>query len=881
MNFRDIRKTFLDYFRNQAHEIVESASLIPREDPTLLFTNAGMVPFKRMFLGEEKRGYSRAATSQKCMRAGGKHNDLDNVGYTARHHTFFEMLGNFSFGDYFKEEAIVWAWELLTRGYGLSPDLLHVSVFRDDDEASTLWQEKVGLPSERIVRLDEKDNFWAMGDTGPCGPCSEIYIDQGLAVGCGRADCGPGCDCDRFLEIWNLVFTQFDRQPDGTLVPLPKPNIDTGMGLERLCAAIAGVHSNYETDLFLPLIRFTEESSQRRYGSNDKADIAFRVLADHSRAASFLVADGVIPSNEGRGYVLRRILRRAIRFGEVLGFREPFFHRICGHVVEIMGPDYRELVQGRTLLEAIVLNEEKRFSETLSYGLKILEEEMARIRDRGETRIPGGVVFRLYDTYGLSADIVGDVARDEGLEVDLPGYEAEMRVQRLKSQEAWKGSGEESLPEAYRGLMAQGVRTPFRGYTDLRTRSRVIALLVEGKPSETAPEGAGAELLLEETPFYGQSGGQAGDVGWITGKTARFQVLDTLRIGGEITVHKGRVTTGTFAVGDAVEAGVDAEARTRTALNHTATHLLHAALREVLGDHVKQAGSLVSADRLRFDFSHFAQVSQERLADIECIVNRHIRGNHPVSTTEMDKEEAMKTGAMAIFEERYGDRVRLVSVGGEVSAELCGGTHTDSTGTIGLFRIVSEGAVAANVRRIEALTGEAALLHDQRIEKDLRAAASALRTGPEQFLERVDRLLRDLRERERDIELLKEKLQTKTSEDLMEGVREIAGVKVLARLVESSSPKELRDLGDKIRDRLVSGVVVLGAKAEGKALLLCLVSKDLTGRIRAGDIIAALSPRLGGKGGGRPDMAQGGGNRPEALQEALDAVEELVRKGGK
>ncbi len=872
MGFRDIRHKFLDYFRARGHEVVMSSSLIPKDDPTLLFTNAGMVQFKGLFLGEEKRAYTRATTSQKCVRAGGKHNDLENVGYTARHHTFFEMLGNFSFGDYFKEDAIIWAWDLLTNGYNLSTERLYVSVYEKDDEAHRIWEEKIGVPSERIVRLGEKDNFWAMGDTGPCGPCSEILIDQGPSLGCGRPECAPGCDCDRYLEIWNLVFTQFDRGSDGKLSPLPRPNIDTGMGLERLAAVVQGVTSNYDSDVFRDLISMIEELSQKRYGENRRQDVAFRVISDHARSAAFLIGDGIMPSNEGRGYVLRRIIRRAIRFGQVLGLGDPFLHVVCRKVIEIMGKDYPELVQSRDFILGIVDNEERRFADTLHYSLKLLNEEIDELKAKGGDTIPGEVAFRLYDTYGLSVDIVRDVARDEDLHVDMTGYDEAMSRQRRLSQESWKGSGEEEIPEVYRVLLADGLTTRFLGYEMLVSGATVAAVVVNGKGTTSAGEDTAVDLLLDKTPFYGESGGQVGDVGLILNEKAIFRVDRTVKYSQDLIVHKGHLEKGTISVGDRVEAQVDEAKRNATALNHSATHLLHAALREVLGDHVKQAGSLVSPERLRFDFSHFTQVSSDKLMEVECLVNRYVRGNHPIQTREMPKDEAMKTGAMAIFEERYGDKVRLVGIGDGVSKELCGGTHTKRTGDIGLFRIISEGAVAANVRRMEVLTGEEALRYDQRQEKDLKFAASLLKTPPDRVGERLERLLKEVKERDKEIESLKSNALSKKTGDLLSGVREIGGIKVIAKELDAGSPGDLRKAGDQIKDNLRSGIILLGARTEGKAMLTCVVTKDLVGRFNAGEIMRGLSEIVGGRGGGRPDMAQGGGNRPEALEQAFKAL---------
>ena len=878
MNSREIRQKFLEYFNEHGHEIVESSSLVPKDDPSLLFTNAGMVQFKSLFLGDEKRDYKRAVTSQKCVRAGGKHNDLENVGYTARHHTFFEMLGNFSFGDYFKEEAVIRAWELLTDGYHLPAEHLYASVFREDDEAYRIWEEKIGIPRERIIRLDEKDNFWAMGDTGPCGPCSEIYIDQGDSIGCGRADCAPGCDCDRYLELWNLVFMQFDRGQDGKLTPLPKPSIDTGLGLERLAAIVQGVTSNYDTDVFRDLISFVEDISKMTYGEIERQDIAFRVISDHARSVAFLIGDGVMPSNEGRGYVLRRIIRRAIRYGQVIGLRDPFFRSICARVIGTMGRDFNELVRAKSLIEGVVNSEEKRFADTLRYSMKVLDEKIEKIKAGGNDTIPGDVAFKLYDTYGLSVDILEDVARDENLRVDMAGYEKAMSGQRLLSQKSWKGSGEQEIPEIYRNLLSRGLENRFLGYETPVSNAKVAAVLMGGEETDLCKEGAEAEVVLDQTPFYGEAGGQVGDTGYLLNEKASFRVINTLKYGQRLIVHKGRLEKGSVSVGDKMEAQIDEDKRKATALNHSATHLLHAALRELLGEHVKQAGSLVSPERLRFDFSHFTQVTPEKLADIERLVNRHIRENSRIHTKEMSRKEAMKTGAMAIFEERYGEKVRLVGIGDGVSMELCGGTHTKLTGNIGLFRIISEGAVAANVRRIEALTGEAALEYDQGQDRELRSASSLLKTAPHNLVKRIERLLKDYKGKEIEIESLNAKLLSKTSKDFLLKVKEIGGIKVIAQEMEADSPKQLRDSVDKIKDKLRSGIILIGAKKEGKAMLTCVVTKDLTGRFKAGDIIKQLSGLVGGKGGGRPDMAQGGGDSPDKLESVFQALYGIVEK---
>ena len=877
MDFRSIRQRFLDFFNERGHEIVASAPLIPRDDPTLLFTNAGMVQFKSVFLGEEKRGYNRAVTSQKCVRAGGKHNDLENVGYTARHHTFFEMLGNFSFGDYFKQKAVAWAWELLTEGYGLPADKLYASVYHDDDEAYGIWEKEIGLPPDRIVRLGEADNFWAMGDTGPCGPCSEILIDQGEELGCDRPDCAPGCDCDRYLEIWNLVFMQFDRDARGTLTPLPNQNIDTGMGLERIAAVVQGVKSNFDTDLFRDLIGFIEDLSSVRYGEERKQDVSFRVISDHARAAAFLIGDGVMPSNEGRGYVLRRIIRRAIRFGQLLGLEQAFMNRVVGKVIDVMGQDYADLVTSRGFIEGVVTNEEKRFADTLHHGMKVLEENLEALRAKGGDTIPGDTAFKLYDTYGLSLDIVQDVAREEGLSIDLEGYDRAMHRQRSQSQQAWKGSGEEEIPETFRRLTSEGVSCRFLGYEGLEHPARVEGIVRDGRAVSSATAGDAVEVVLDETPFYGEAGGQVGDQGWLRAEGTAVRITDTVKFGHGLIVHRGTVEEGTLSRGDRVTARVDEERRKATARNHTATHLLHKALRETLGDHVKQAGSLVAPDRLRFDFTHFAQVDGDKLRGVEEYVNRRVRENRPLSTQEMGRDEAVQSGATAIFEERYGETVRVVSVEG-VSRELCGGTHSERTGDIGLFKIVSEAAVGANLRRIEALTGEGAVQYVQGQEREIKALAARLKTGPDQLGERLERLLKELKDREREVESLKAKLRAGSTTDLLDGAREVAGVRLLAREVEADSPKALREYADQVKEKLPSGVAVLAGRGDGKAMLVCVVSPDLTDRIKAGEIIKRLSPLVGGKGGGRPDMAQGGGSEPDKLPDALGTVPGLVEE---
>jgi alanyl-tRNA synthetase len=873
---KEIRKAFLDYFKEAGHEVVKSASLIPRDDPTLLFTNAGMVPFKRVFLGEEKRGYVRAASSQKCVRAGGKHNDLENVGRTARHHTFFEMLGNFSFGDYFKAEAIRFAWDLLTRVYGLPADKLYASVYERDDEAYRLWQQVVSLPTDRIVRLGEKDNFWSMGETGPCGPCSEIIIDQGPAFGCGQAACAPGCDCDRYLELWNLVFMQFNRDASGTLTPLPKPSIDTGMGLERITAVKQGVPNNFASDLFGPIIQTIEELSGIRIGQQETTDVSIKVIADHSRALAFLMADGALPSNEGRGYVIRRILRRAARHGKVLGLDKPFLYRMTQVVAETMGDVYPEVRENLPLTVQVVQKEEERFLETLDFGLKLLYEEIDRLRQQGEQRVPGALIFKLYDTYGFPLDIIQDIARDQELTVDEPGFESHMARQREMSRQSWKGSGEKELQEVYRRLMARDLKTEFVGYQDLETSGSVLALILNGEEVAAAQAPAEVEVITAATPFYAESGGQVGDQGTITGNQGWLIVEETWALPNKTILHRGKIREGALSVGEAVSLSVAADWRTPTARNHSATHLLHGALRRVLGEHIKQAGSLVTPKRLRFDFTCFSAPSRDELRRVEDLVNDVIRQNLAIGTEVTDFDQAVAGGAMALFEEKYGDQVRLVRMG-DFSRELCGGTHTGRTGDIGFFKIFSEGSVAAGVRRIEALTGPEALAEVHLREDQIQALADLLKTGPEDLNQRVEKLLGQQKDLERTIARLNKTLMTGSGVDgILAKTREVGGVKILAALAPTGEAKELRDLADSLRDLLGSGIVILGGVQDEKALLVTVVTKDLLPRFHAGKIIQRIAQAVGGKGGGRPDMAQAGGTKPELLEQALAGVYEWI-----
>ncbi|BCR06170.1 alanine--tRNA ligase [Desulfuromonas versatilis] len=875
MTGKEIRSRFLKFFEDRGHTIVASSSLIPHNDPTLLFTNAGMNQFKDCFLGKEKRAYVRAATSQKCVRAGGKHNDLENVGRTARHHTFFEMLGNFSFGDYFKKEAIAYAWEFLTVDLGLDKSRLYVTVFTDDDEAADIWHEQEGVPRERIYRFGEKDNFWSMGDTGPCGPCSEIFWDNGPEVGCGSPDCAVGCDCDRYMEIWNNVFMQFDRSADGKLTPLPKPAVDTGMGLERITTVLQGVKSNYDTDLLRGIIAFIEELSGKRYGAQADNDVSMRVIADHSRATAFLIADGVLPSNEGRGYVLRRIMRRAARHAKMLGFNEPALYRSARYVMESMSGAYPELIERMDYVAKVVRNEEERFILTLDNGLRILNDEVAKLKKAGQKVIPGEVVFRLYDTFGFPVDLTADIVEGEGFTLDEAGFEACMEAQRQKAREHWKGSGEEAVSGIYRQLREQGVASEFSGYGKLTDYAPIKAILKDGAPVEEARQGDKVEIVTSVTPFYGESGGQVGDRGEISTGAAKVRVKDTRRPLPDLIVHIGEVVSGTLKNGEAADLSIDGASRQATALNHTATHILQAVLVEVLGDHVKQAGSLVTPERLRFDFIHFSALSAEEIARIEREVNRRIRENQQVETEEMETEKAISAGATALFGEKYGEAVRVVRVG-DFSMELCGGTHVHAAGDIGLFKILQETGIAAGVRRIEAVTGARALELVQHQEEAVGRIAALIKSDRNLIETRLQKMLERQRELERELESLQSRLNANAAGDLLSGVKDVAGVKVLAARIEGGDAKGLRELADQLRDKLGSGLVVLGCAEQGRANLLVGLTKDLAGRLHAGQIIKPLAEMVGGKGGGRPDLAQAGGSRPEQLSQALDSVAELV-----
>ena len=861
MKTGEIREAFLAYFEQQGHTRVPSSSLVPADDPTLLFTNAGMNQFKDTFLGTDPRPYVRATSSQRCVRAGGKHNDLENVGYTARHHTFFEMLGNFSFGDYFKREAIQFGWEFLTKVLGLPPEKLWVTVHVSDDEAADIWVNEIGVDPARLSRLDA-DNFWQMGDTGPCGPCTELFYDHGPDVPGGPPG-SEGDDLDRYIEVWNLVFMQYNRDSSGELHPLPKPSVDTGMGLERIAAVMQGVHSNYQIDLFQALLK----SAAKILGVSDLDHSSLKVIADHIRSCAFLIADGVTPGNEGRGYVLRRIIRRAIRHGNKLGATAPFFHKLVATLVAQMGEAYPELVKRQTQVEKALLAEEEQFAKTLDNGMQILDDALAGLEG---SVIPGELVFKLYDTYGFPTDLTNDIARERGLTLDMAGYDAAMAAQRTRSQE----SG--SFKVDYSSVLTLDGSTRFTGYDGTSGEGSVTALLRDGEKVAALGAGDVGVVVLDSTPFYGESGGQVGDCGYLVASGVRLEVTDTTKASGH-HLHHVKVMEGSIKVGDKLEARVDPELRQRTRLNHSATHLLHAALRKVLGDHVAQKGSLVDSERLRFDFSHPQAVSPEQLKQIENLVNAQVRANTEVSTRVMAMDDAVAAGAMALFGEKYGDEVRVLAMGeNDFSVELCGGTHVGRTGDIGLLRIVAESGVASGVRRIEGVTGSGALALIDRAEQRLAAVCDVVKGNGDNVVDKVAALRGENRELEKEIARLKQKLATSAGGDLTAGAVEVAGIKVLAANVEGADAKSLRDTLDQCKNKLGSGVILLAAITDDKVALAAGVTADLTGRIRAGDLMREMAQRLGGKGGGRPDMAQGGGIDVAALPSVLKGVPDWV-----
>ncbi|MBW2414549.1 MAG: alanine--tRNA ligase [Deltaproteobacteria bacterium] len=872
MTGAEIRERFLKYFEERGHRRVASSSLVLEGDPTLMFPNAGMVPFKRVFLGEETRDYSTATTSQKCMRVSGKHNDLEEVGRSKRHLTFFEMLGNFSFGDYFKKEAIEYAWDFLVNVLGMDPDDLVVSVLHDDDEAYSLWHDEIGLAENRIFRLGEKENFWQMGDTGPCGPCSEIhYITDRDAF-----EAGADPSQDGFHEIWNLVFMQYDQHEDGSRTPLPKPSVDTGMGLERVAMCMAGVEWAYEIDLLGPMMAEIQEISGVRYGTSEEQNVSLRVVADHSRSCSFLIGDGVLPSNEGRGYVLRRVLRRAARHGVLLGIEEPFLHRVAGTVVDTMGDAFPTLRERRAFIVETIRREEERFLRTLSRGLDLLEAEVREARQAGRSRLAGDVVFKLYDTYGFPTDLTEDILRGRDLDYDRDAFDACMQEQADRARAAWKGSGQTAPDEVYSAVVARG-RSEFTGYDGLEQETRVVALLRGGEEVDSASEGEAVEVVVERTPFYGESGGQVGDTGSIEGPGGSVRVEDTLRPVDGLWVHRGQVSLGRIAVGDTVRACVDADQRAATVRNHSGTHLFHWALRQVLGPQVAQAGSLVGPDRLRFDFTHDLPLTSDEVRTIEDRVNALIFSDVPADVQEKSYDEAIASGAVAIFEEKYGDRVRVVNFG--PSTELCGGTHARSTGEIGCFRILSQSAIGAGVRRVEAQTGFGVIESARRDHETLRETADILRSAPAELPDRVRKLLERQKELERELEKTRAEMRRGGSADPLQQAREVAGVKVIAARVEDANPKELRAMVDELKQRLGSGVVMLAASQGDKAALAMGVTADLTVRFKAGDLVKQVAGDVGGSGGGRPDFAQAGGSRPDGIDRALEHLVELVEAG--
>lgn len=874
MKTTEIRQKFLQFFQSKGHTIVPSSSLVPGNDPTLLFTNSGMVQFKDVFTGKDSRHYKRATSSQRSVRAGGKHNDLENVGYTARHHTFFEMLGNFSFGDYFKRDAIAFAWEMLTGVYGLPKEKLWVTVYQEDDEAYAIWEKEIGVPSERIIRIGDNkgaryasDNFWQMADTGPCGPCTEIFYDHGADIWGGPPG-SPEEDGDRYIEIWNLVFMQFERDAAGNLTPLPKPCVDTGMGLERIAAVLQHVHSNYEIDLFVALIA----AAARETGCKDLSNNSLKVIADHIRACCFLVVDGVIPSNEGRGYVLRRIIRRALRHGYKLGQTKPFFHRMVPDLVKQMGEAYPELANNATRVEQVLRQEEERFGETLENGMKILDAALAALpvaqKDQAQV-LDGHTLFTLYDTYGFPVDLTADICRERGVDVDHAGFEVAMDRQRDQARAAGKFKMAE-------GLSYAGAQTIFEGYEHLQRPARVLALYVGGTSVESVTAGQEAIVVLDTTPFYAESGGQVGDTGRLTASAAVFEVLDTQKIQPGVFGHNGRLSSGVLSVGDAVTATVDAEQRARTVRNHSATHLMHKALREVLGGHVQQRGSLVDGDKTRFDFAHDAPMSEDEIARVETIVNAEVLRNQAAVAQTMSYDDAVKGGAMALFGEKYGDSVRVLDIG--FSRELCGGTHVARTGDIGLFKVVAEGGVAAGVRRIEAVTGSNALAWVQNLNATMQRAAAALKTQAAELPERIGLLQEQLKSVEKDLEQARAKLASNAGNALTEAAVEMpAGFKLLVTEVKGVDPKDLRSMVDQLKDRLKSAVVLLAtSSSDGKISLVAGVTPDLSSKIKAGDLVGFVAGQLGGKGGGRPDMAMGGGTDLAALSASLASVKAWI-----
>ncbi|MFH1017506.1 MAG: alanine--tRNA ligase [Pseudomonadota bacterium] len=875
MTSSEIRERFLKYFEERGHRVVPGAPLVPKLDPTLLFTTAGMNQFKAVFTGREKRDYVRAASSQKCVRAGGKHNDLENVGRTARHHTFFEMLGNFSFGDYFKKEAIEYAWEFVTKELNLPKEKLYVSVYRDDDEAFRIWNQSVGIDTKRIYRFGEKENFWSMGETGPCGPCSEIFFDQGKEAGCGKPDCDVGCDCDRYLEFWNLVFMEFDQLADGTRAKLPRPSIDTGMGLERVTAVANGLTSNYETDLFVPLLEKTGSLAGTPYAkASEEKKVSMRVIADHLRAATFLISEGVLPSNEGRGYVLRRIMRRAMRHGRKLGLTQPFLGDVAAVLPDLMGDTYPELRKAAKGTRSVIEEEEKRFSQTIDRGLALLETEIAKLETRKGSELSGEITFRLYDTYGFPPDLTADVLREHGLMYDRAGFDLAFAAHREKARGSWKGTGRKMIDSLVRKWVDGGLRTEFLGYDRLCAEGTIRALVRDGKEVGKADAGEEMELLADRTPFYGASGGQAGDIGVIEGEGFTLEVVDSEKPSPDIVLHRCKVGVGTVRPGDKGVFQVDTEARAATAKNHTATHVLHATLKEILGSHVKQSGSLVSPERLRFDFTHPRALTQEEIGKIEQIMNERIWADTRVEKKEMPLNLALKSGAVALFDEKYGEQVRVISIA-DYSRELCGGTHLDRTGEIGLFKVTKESSVAAGVRRLEAFTGRRALSYVQEVDRKLKEITGALGSTQEGVLDRVDSLLGKQKDLEKELRKARSS-GAASSEGSQVRVSDVNGVKLVRAVVDEADAKTLREAADRHLEGIKSGVVAVGCRNAGKASVVVKVSKDLAGRVNAGKLVQAAAQILGGSGGGRAEMAQAGGPNVDALEAALNSLEKAI-----
>ena len=872
MNSNKIRQLFLDFFRDKGHEVLPSMSLIPKDDPTLLFTNSGMVQFKSVFLGDEDRQCKRAVTVQKCLRAGGKHNDLENVGRTSRHHTFFEMLGNFSFGDYFKEEAIQWAWEFLTARLKLPADKLIVTVYEKDDEAATIWQNKAGVNPEKIFKLGEKDNFWQMGESGPCGPCSEILIDQGPEMSCNKPDCRVGCDCDRFLEIWNLVFMQYNRDLSGNLSPLPKPSIDTGMGLERLTAVLQHKKNNFDTDLFSPVIKRIEEISEIQYGVEASTDVSIRVIADHIRAIAFVLSDSLIPSNEGRGYVLRRIIRRAARHGFMLGIDKPFLYSIMDPIYDIMSGAYPELLEDTPRHKKVLKFEEERFAHTLSTGMILLDNLIKELKSSGKNTIPGTELFKLYDTYGFPLDLAGDIARDNGLNLDEQGFTREMDLQKTRARASWTGT-EEEIAGVYKDVAKKTGSVTFLGYETLQAECTVKTLIKNKVLIEVAHEGENVEIILDKTPFYGESGGQVGDKGTIKADGLLINEQATKKQ-SKVIIHTAVIKKGVLRTGMIVHAAVDSDSRKSIMRNHTATHLLHAALKTTFGDHIKQSGSLVAPERLRFDFTHFYALDNRELQEVEALINEKIIENLPLNVTSTSLDDALNEGVTALFGEKYGEKVRVVKAG-DFTAELCGGIHCNTTGEIGPFKIISEGSVAAGIRRIEAITGFIALDFIRKEEHELKKTADLLRVKELQVSEKLEKIIHKLKSKEKELEKIKSKSAQEHVNIILDKAVDIDTIKVLAHKIDGFDIKTLRNLVDTIKDKIGSGVIVLGSSKNGQASYVAAITKDLIPKLNAGEILKKIT---GGKGGGRADMAQGGTKDMEGIDDAINSVVDIVQK---